>query len=288
MRQPGISHEYLPAPVAVNGVNPFGQHVLQRYKWAWDQLHGVPGPHLDVGCGPGRFLQAFVPSALRFSVGVEVNPSDLALAVRDDGVGPVPIPRPAPRFVRIGTAGGLPFGSSTFASVSLLDVLEHTADPASLLNEAARVVTPGGLVVITVPAKHVFTFLDPDNLKFRLPRLHRWAWRRRHGQDAYQSRFVDRGNAGLFGDMSPGALEHTNYEPAQLAMLLGNAGLLVHRMQGSGIWFRWVQIPSLLLSGGPARWFEGALVSDGQRVGPPGTGLSRRANLFVVAVRPRP
>ncbi len=288
MRQTGISHEYLPAPPAVAEVNPFGRHVLQRYKWAWDQLHELPGPHLDIGCGPGRFLEAFSPSALRFSVGVEVNPSDLALAAGEVGLQASPVQSSAPRFVRIGTTAGLPFASSTFGSVSLLDVLEHVASPVPLLSEAARVVIPGGLVVITVPARHLFSFLDPDNLKFRFPRLHRYAWRRRHGPDAYRSRFVDRDNAGLFGDMSPGALEHTNYEPAQLATLLGQAGLLVHKMQGSGIWSRWVQIPSLLLSGRAADWFERALVSDGLRVGPPGSGLARRANLFAIARRPGP
>src|SRR5690606_20526540 len=36
--------------------NPFREHPLRRYAYAWDELSDRTGRHLDVGCGTGEFL----------------------------------------------------------------------------------------------------------------------------------------------------------------------------------------------------------------------------------------
>jgi SAM-dependent methyltransferase len=46
----------------------------------------------------------------------------------------------------------LPFADDTFDLVLATDVIEHIQDDASALNEIARVLKPGGLALITVPA----------------------------------------------------------------------------------------------------------------------------------------
>jgi SAM-dependent methyltransferase len=52
----------------------------------------------------------------------------------------------------IGRAEAVPLASRSFDLVLALDVLEHLDDDTPALREAARVVKPGGLLVVTVPA----------------------------------------------------------------------------------------------------------------------------------------
>jgi SAM-dependent methyltransferase len=94
---------------------------------------------LDAGCGSGRNMADL---ALRGTVaGVELASPSLDVA-RERGVGEV-------------WAGSLeeplPFGDGSFDLAVALDVLEHLRDDAPAWHELARVVAPGGRLVVTVP-----------------------------------------------------------------------------------------------------------------------------------------
>jgi SAM-dependent methyltransferase len=52
----------------------------------------------------------------------------------------------------IGNAKEIPLAKSTFDLVLMLDVLEHLDDDALALREAARLLAPDGLLLVTVPA----------------------------------------------------------------------------------------------------------------------------------------
>jgi SAM-dependent methyltransferase len=94
---------------------------------------------LDAGCGSGRNM---VDLAQRGSVaGVELASSSLD-AARARGVGEV----------RAGSLEEpLPFADGAFDLAVALDVLEHLRDDAPAWAELARVVAPGGRLVVTVP-----------------------------------------------------------------------------------------------------------------------------------------
>jgi SAM-dependent methyltransferase len=52
----------------------------------------------------------------------------------------------------LGSGLELPFADESFAAVLALDVIEHVADDIVLLREAGRVLRPGGVLLVTVPA----------------------------------------------------------------------------------------------------------------------------------------
>jgi SAM-dependent methyltransferase len=94
---------------------------------------------LDAGCGSGRNM---VELARRGSVtGIELAPASLQLA-RARGAGEV-LPG--------SLTEPLPFADGTFDLAVALDVLEHVGDDEAALRELARVLAPGGRLLVTVP-----------------------------------------------------------------------------------------------------------------------------------------
>jgi SAM-dependent methyltransferase len=245
--------------------NPFGRHHLRRYAYAWEELSSRRGRHLDVGCGSGEFLGVLAETTELDCYGVDPNEEDLAN---------LRAAHPQLPLARVAPGARLPFLDGFFGSISLLDVLEHVASEDALLAEISRVLAPDGVVVLTVPARHVFSALDPDNVKFRAPRLHRLVYSARFGRDVYRRRFVDTSN-GLFGDMSLGKQEHTNYRRQPLIDRLAAHGLDIVRVGGANLFWRWFQIPALLLGPRLGRPFEHLVYLDGRAF--------RSANLFLVA-----
>ncbi|GAB6157067.1 class I SAM-dependent methyltransferase [Desulfotomaculum varum] len=104
---------------------------------------------LDAGCGAGGNMEYM----LKYGsvVGVDIAP-EMVQHCRKMGLS---------AFCESITA--LPFTDHSFDLVICLDVLEHLADERAALAELSRVVRPGGVVVISVPA---FSWLwgEHDNL----------------------------------------------------------------------------------------------------------------------------
>jgi ubiquinone/menaquinone biosynthesis C-methylase UbiE len=101
---------------------------------------------LDVGCGAGdevRLIAERVGVSGR-AVGVDISGDLLAAARRRTPAGMVA------EFI-VADAHALPFADGEFAAGRVERALQHVADPAGVVAQLARVVSPGGRVVATEP-----------------------------------------------------------------------------------------------------------------------------------------
>jgi len=94
---------------------------------------------LDVGCWDGGFISQVLRDA-RGVVGVDVAQAALRVA-RTRGLSTV----------RAQVEARLPFADQTFSTVVAAEIIEHVFDTQSVVGEWARVVAPGGWLVITTP-----------------------------------------------------------------------------------------------------------------------------------------
>lgn len=107
---------------------------------------------LDFGCGQGRHAYE------AYRRGARVLALDLDGAVLKevrDMFGAMAYVGEAPRGARAHAVQGdglaLPFPDRTFTRVMAAEVLEHVPDDRAVVAELARVLTPGGLLAVTVP-----------------------------------------------------------------------------------------------------------------------------------------
>jgi len=119
---------------------------------------------LDAGTGTGQMLELLAPY-VKHAVGVDVSPEMLAIA-RDR------VAKFQNMQVRLADTYRLPFGSGTelqgFDVVLFHQVLHFLDDPQAAVIEAARVLKPGGRVLIADFAPHELEFLRSDFAHRRL------------------------------------------------------------------------------------------------------------------------
>lgn len=97
---------------------------------------------LDVGCAAGGTLQFLQPWGEVW--GLDCSAEAIALC-RAWG-------QPAERLVQADATFLEPFASDTFNLVTAVEILEHLKQPETALASIRRVLKPGGLLILTVPA----------------------------------------------------------------------------------------------------------------------------------------
>lgn len=126
----------------------FMGEVYRKYYLYPKLGHYLKGRLLDVGCGIGDML-VFRPD----SIGVDINEFNVQYC-KERGCEAYEMP-----------VDELPFEDGSFDSVLLDNVLEHLADPISLLTEVKRVMRSDAVFVIGVPGLKGQAS-DPDHKVF--------------------------------------------------------------------------------------------------------------------------
>ncbi|MGK2742379.1 ArsR/SmtB family transcription factor [Tepidicaulis sp. LMO-SS28] len=117
---------------------------------------------LDLGTGTGRLLEVFADRSEN-AVGIDLSPEMLAFArakVEERGLTHCQ--------VRQGDLFDLPVQDDSQDLVTLHQVLHYLDDPATALAEAARVLKPGGRLLIADFAPHELDFLREEQAHRRL------------------------------------------------------------------------------------------------------------------------
>jgi SAM-dependent methyltransferase len=102
---------------------------------------------LDVGCGGGLFLRLLAERGYRIA-GLDFSLDAAQLAWRENGVPVV-----------CGTLSRPPFAGGSCDAITMFHVLEHLYDPVAYLEEAHRLLRPGGRLIVQVPNAACWQFL---------------------------------------------------------------------------------------------------------------------------------
>ena len=117
---------------------------------------------LDIGTGTGRLLEVLAPRVAQ-AIGIDQSREMLALAranLARAGIENADI--------RQGDMYALPFESGAFDAVTIHHVLHYADDPAAVLSEAARVVRPGGTVLVVDFSPHDLVELKREHAHVHL------------------------------------------------------------------------------------------------------------------------
>ncbi|MEX1025448.1 MAG: class I SAM-dependent methyltransferase [Planctomycetota bacterium] len=134
---------------------------LLEHHLAGDRLESV----LDLGCGMGGFLDGLS------KVGEAVYPCDIDLES---------LAHCADRGYRNGVVSSgyrLPYRDASFDLVCMFDAIEHIEDDARAMSEVARVLKPGGRILVSVPA-YQFLYANNDRIAQHYRRYTRGSLRR--------------------------------------------------------------------------------------------------------------
>lgn len=188
---------------------------MARWTRAMDALPFHEGRVLDLGCAFG-----FATRRLRRrgydAVGVDASAPYIARARRSD---------PGGTYLHA-DAEHVPLPDGSFDGAIFLDVMEHLPDDRAALAECARLLKPGGTLVLSVPHRGPVAWLDSLNLYAQVVRA------TRHGR---------------FPPEIAATGVHRHYSVAQVRALLGDA-FQVRRVVRTGLGVaELVHLPLLLL-----------------------------------------
>lgn len=133
---------------------------------------------LDIGCGNARDLSVL----LRERPDLQLTGLDLSEGMLREGRSSLSDSAGKVRFVA-GDASRLPLRSGSYDAVICSEVVEHVPAWHDVLREAARVLCPGGRLVLTTPNRRGLYGLD----RATLGRLHEWLRPRVHPYDEWKA-----------------------------------------------------------------------------------------------------
>jgi SAM-dependent methyltransferase len=146
--------------LAGRGLRSYHARLWARYGWFVDEARRAHGGLIvDVGCGDAALTHLLEQATQRDVMGVEPEPAGVGVA--NAALSAV---RSSARVV-IGSGGALPVEDGTASVVVLCEVLEHVEDPERVLAEAARVLLPDGVLLLSTPQRQEHEELPPFHIR---------------------------------------------------------------------------------------------------------------------------
>lgn len=131
--------------------------------------HPVRSAGLDVGCGAGQLLDEMT------RVGYQAHGTDIAFGM----AGTSRSSRGTPLVQS--SADALPYASKHFALVTALGLIEYVPEPERALRDMARVLIPGGTLIVTAPNPLRMGYLvDPVGVVATVLKPPKGGYRRRY------------------------------------------------------------------------------------------------------------
>ena len=127
----------------------FWEHI-HRYRFAVPLVRGKRV--LDIACGEGYGAAALLRAGAASVTGVDVSAETCAHAAQRYGLNTL-----------VGDAQQIPLADASVDVVVSFETIEHISDPGRFLDECARVLAPGGTIVISTPNRAVYDELVPVN-----------------------------------------------------------------------------------------------------------------------------
>jgi len=121
----------------------FWEHVY-RYAFASDLVKGKRV--LDIACGEGYGSEVLLRAGAESVIGIDISEFACLHARQKYGVD-----------ARVGSAENIPLPNNSVDVIVSFETVEHVQNPGRFLDECARVLVVGGILVISTPNKEVYT-----------------------------------------------------------------------------------------------------------------------------------